>query len=238
MVLGATFGGCVGLAQRGVLRFPAGVSARLICGKAAIWTVFFWTINGAVELRESGVAVYTLIGILCGIAEAAISPASLREIIRRLDAWSLVSPLAYGVGAFVFSRLLMSPTKDDFALLILPCLSAEIGTGIAMTRSVRIQEALMGLSEAWTEVKAWIRARGIIKCALVIYSLIDFVLLLELTQRERDEILRSGQDIDFWYSPAQMAALGPGLLLLCCLGLFLGKAPGVAGWACCQDCSY
>ena len=61
----------------------------------------------------------------------------------------------------------------------------------------------------------------------MIYSLIDFAILLELTQWERYEVLRSGQDIDFWYSPEQMAARGPGLLLLCCLGLFLGKV-----WSC------
>jgi hypothetical protein len=218
---------CVGLAQRAVFRAPAAGSARLIWGKAVIWAAFFWTVYEAVEIREAGVAVYSLIGILGGAGELALRSTSLRGIIQEFGAWSLASTFTYGVGALVFSSLLMNPPTDHFALVMAPCLIAEFGTGITVSGSVRIRRALMGLSEAWLRLRAWIRARSLIKLALVIACLTDFVLLLEWNRLERDEILRSGQDIDFWYGPEEVAALGPGLLLLCCLGLFLGKA-----WTC------
>jgi hypothetical protein len=240
IVLGATFGACVGWAQKAVLRLPVpqpaeqgarraggGVSAAWIWAKAGIWALFFWTTNEAVSLEVTKAAEFAFIGVLCGAAEFALRSTALKRTKPGVSAWSLISLCGYGVSALVFSRLLMSPRSDHFALLILPCLITEFGTGITLARSPSSQEALLPSSEAWSKLKRLICKLSLSRCILVIFPLIDFVLVLELTQRERYETLSSGQIIDFWYTAEQVAALGPGLLLLSCLGLLLGRA-----WSC------
>jgi hypothetical protein len=111
--------------------------------------------------------------------------------------------------------------------LIVPCLITGLGTGITLAGSLSSHETLLGVPAAWTKLKELIRTRHRARGILVICVLVDFLVVLELTRWERYEILKSGQDVDFWYSPEQIAALGPGLLLLGCLGLLLNK-----WWSC------